>query len=129
METIAQLPPEVQDVVWALALDLTIVAVAVVALLTTAKQVFRLFGHGAKLDSRVGQVALEVAPLLLGPALAIVPGLLGEFDWPLRLVLGLIAGFLSPGIYGALKKRLPGVMASKKGRAEAGEPSKVDDDA
>ena len=109
------MPADVQAALWQLVADVGIIAVAVVALLTTAKHVARLVG--VNLDSKVAQVILEVAPLLLGAGLAMAPSLFeGTGPW-LSLVLGLVAGFVSPGIYGFLKRRLPGVMVSRESRS------------
>lgn len=117
------LPPELQAILWSLAFDVVVVAVAVVAILTTIKHVGRILDKGATqplIDRPWAQAVLEFAPLALGAALALVPGLFDGFEIALRAVFGLIAGYASPGIYGHLKKRLPGLMLSKDATARQG---------
>ena len=123
--TLDALPPDLQSVLWALAFDIAVVAVAVVAILTTAKHVGAVLhkANGNCLNRPGVKIALEIAPLALGPAIAIVPGLFDSFGIELQAVFGLIAGYMSPGIYGHLKKRLPGVMLSSDSGARSGEGS------
>lgn len=117
------LPPDIQAVLWSLAFDIGIVAVAVVALLTTIKHVGAIIDRasGHCLDRPYVQIGLEVAPLILGPAIALVPGLFDTFGIELQAVFGLISGYMSPGIYGHLKNRLPGLMVSKTAPSRSGD--------
>ena len=109
----AIIPPEMQTLLWSLAFDVSIVALVIVALLTTAKHCVKLCAHEGTLDNRWVQLALEVAPLVLGALIALVPGLFDGFPPSLQVLFGLLSGFASPGIYGYLKKRLPGLMLPK----------------
>jgi len=112
------LPPDLQSVLWSLAFDIAIVAVAVVAILTTAKHVGAILHRrdARCLDLPWVKVGLEIAPIVLGPVIAIIPGLFDSFGIELQAVFGLIAGYMSPGIYGHLKRRLPGVMMSSESK-------------
>lgn len=120
-ETLDSLPPDLQSVLWSLAFDIAVVAVAVVAILTTAKHVGAVLhkANGHCLNRPGVKIALEIAPLVLGPLIAIIPGLFDAFGIELQAVFGLIAGYMSPGIYGHLKKRLPGIMMSSEADARS----------
>ena len=115
-EIVNALPQGLTDVLYALALDLGIVACAVIAIVTTLKQAIMRSRWVAALDKERGllPIAFEFGPLVLGAALACVPGLLEEYPVGVRLVFGLIAGFSSPGVYRMLGKRFPDLMASKQ---------------
>jgi hypothetical protein len=110
--------------IYALIFDGALVAVAVVALLTTLKQALRAAAGMQALDGRLAQVAMKVAPTLLGALLGLAPGLFDEYASVPRLLLGAVSGFASPQIYGLLKQRLPGLLASgfHPERAGAGAP-------
>lgn len=112
-------PAEMADVLWRLALDLAVIAVAVVAILTTMKQIVVIIAPGV-LGSKVGQVFLEFSPLALGASLALLPGLMDGFPDGLSVVFGLIGGYASPSIYRQIAKRFPALMVSKQGRGEQG---------
>lgn len=119
-DELLELSPEMVSMLQYLALDMVIVAFAVVAILTTFKQVVKIAGADI-LDRKPVQIFLEFSPLVLGAALAAAPGLFDGFDLKLDIIFGLISGFMSPGLYSMVKKRLPGLMVSSDARAPAEE--------
>lgn len=118
MDPATLLPPEIQDLLWSLAFDIAAVAVAVVAVLTTIKQAGAVLdeARGRCLDLPAVQVALKVAPLVIGALLGLAPGLFDGLTLWLQAIFGLIAGFASPGIYSQLKSQLPAVLLPKEQR-------------
>ena len=117
-EIITGLPPELADALYAIAFDVIIIAIAVVALVTALKHVAAIL-HGAGrgcLDRPIVQIGLEAAPILLGVVLALLPGFLDAYPAGVQATFGVIAGYMSPGIYAQLKRRLPGVMLTKEAR-------------
>lgn len=111
-------PPPVGDLIGAVAADMVVVALAVIAIITVAKQAGSVLDQSGThcLDRVPVQIMLHVAPLVLGVALAACGGVFSEYALDVRLMLGLISGFLAPGIYSSLKRLAPGVMLGKDAR-------------
>jgi len=113
---LSALPPNLAESLYLVAGDVVLIAMVVVALITTAKHVLILVRPDA-LDGWVGQALLEVSPLALGALIGIVPGMFEGQSIGVQAALGLVAGFMSPTIYGALKRRFPAVMLPSQERA------------
>lgn len=112
--------PLSDEQLYGLILEGAMVALAVVAILTTLKQVVRAWLGARALDSRAWQVALKLAPLVLGALLGLVTGLFDEYATGARALLGAVSGFASPTIYGLFKQRLAGVLVSGHAPDRAG---------
>ena len=108
-----EIPQEMMDLLYWLAMDLFIIAAATVALVTTAKHAAQRLHGEACLEGAWTQFALEFGPLLVGALLGVLPGLLDDYPFALRAVFGLVAGFMSPTLYGYVKRRWPNLMLSK----------------
>lgn len=92
------------DALTMLAAQLAVVALAVVAVMSAAK-------HAVPtrwLDSRPGQVALRLAPLVLGALAGWAGGV--EAEPVAAALLGLVAGASSQGIYRHAKGVVPGLV-------------------
>lgn len=100
---------------------IVVIALVVVAVITVFKHVLKTVSKNL-LDLKGFQIALELAPILLGVWFGLVPGVFPlQYSPAMCSLLGCIAGFMSPTIYGFAKKRLPWFMLSKEGRDEHGD--------
>lgn len=117
MDEIA-VPQSVVELANDIAVDMVVIALVVISILTVAKQVGSVLdSSGSRCLDRVPvQIVLHLAPLALGLALAAGGGAFADYPLDLRLMLGLISGFLAPGIYSSLKRIMPGVMLGKEAR-------------
>jgi len=101
------------ELVQQLAPRIALLALVVVAILTVLKQVLAVWLGSKALDSKLAQVLLPVAPLVLGGGLALVPEFFIGYSVGARAMIGIVAGFMSPTIYNLVKRRFPGLLASK----------------
>ncbi len=98
---------------YALAIQIVLLALAVVAILTVLKQVIAACFGKELLDRKLAQALLPIMPLLLGAAFGAVPGFFEGYSILPRLLIGMVAGFFSPRIYFLVRDRFPQILATK----------------
>ena len=84
-----------------------VIALANLALMTSFKRTMRRLGEsGIKvINHPTVKVFMEMGQPVLGGAMAAIPGVFGDFSLPLRIMIGVIAGFSSPAIYKYILKK------------------------
>ncbi len=102
-----------EDALYSLGTQVALLALAIVAVVATAKQVVRATAGPQALDSKVAQVLLRIAPVMLGAMGGMVDGFFDGYAPGPRAMLGVVAGFASPTIYKLVADRLPTLLGSK----------------
>lgn len=104
-------------------LTISIIAMSNVAVITSVKQALKALGpKGVNImNNGVYKACQEIAQPLLGGVVTLVPGILDTIPTAERVMVGIVAGFLSPMIYRTVLKRiLPGVFLPQDHPSRAG---------
>ena len=111
--TLPDLPPDLWRDAATLGTSLAVLGLLVYALVAAAKH--SLHALGVDLCNPGWQVALRWTPILLGAALALLPGVVGlPGAWP--GLAGAVAGAFSRGLHRMVAKRWPDLALTKRAR-------------
>ena len=84
-------------------------ALGIVAVMTVAKRAATTV-HGGCLDNDLVKLAMTVGNVALGALVGLVPGFLPGSLMVERVLVGIVAGFMSESFYAVLKRLVPGLV-------------------
>lgn len=105
-------------------ITVSVIAMSNVAVITSIKQALKALGPRGimVMNNGVYKACQEIAQPLLGGVVTLIPGVLDSIPVAERVMVGVVAGFLSPVIYRTvLKKILPGVFLPQGHPSRAGD--------